>query len=518
LRDDRDRSLTRIRDLELHSGALGAARPADLAFGARLDSGDGTAVTRVELHTRATFDAERSLATLAAFRLSGERIPAAATAKPVPFSIAAPQLMLDWKEGTLVPTTLELRLGELPVSVDIAGEQLFGARRLTGRVRMAEQSLRKLAASVGWSVPATRDPGAFARLAVSSGFRVSGNALALEDLDVTLDRSHLRGRVTVDGAATPAIDVDLNADTVDVDAYRPPVAQAPPATGSAAAVPLPFAALRALNARGTLALGRATVAGLTLSDVRLLFSALHGQLHAAPSAKAFGGTATGDVRLDASHEPATLALTADVRGVDIGAAVKAYAKSDRLSGRATAVVKLAGSGATDSALLASLAGPVDVDVRDGALEGLDVTYEIERAQALLRGQAPPARSGPARTPFSVLNSRSRLDRGIVTTDSLALETQVLKVSGKGTFRLADQAVDYQLTARVQEVPQAGAGAGLASLGSLEIPIAVTGTVRDYKVRPDLSGVVKGRVKQELEKHKDELREKLQEKLKDLFKN
>jgi hypothetical protein len=41
-------------------------------------------------------------------------------------------------------------------------------------------------------------------------------------------------------------------------------------------------------------------------------------------------------------------------------------------------------------------------------------------------------------------------------------------------------------------------------------------VHDYKVRPDLAGVVKGRVKQEIDKRKGELGEKLKDVLKDLI--
>jgi AsmA protein len=212
----------------------------------------------------------------------------------------------------------------------------------------------------------------------------------------------------------------------------------------------------------------------------------------------------------------TLALSEDVKAVDIGAAVKAYAKSDRLSGRANVVAKLAGSGATDAALIGSLAGPIDFEVKNGALEGLDVAYELERAQALFEKQVPPARTGPERTTFDVLSGHSRLEHGVLSSDPLRLETQVLKVAGKGTFRLADQAVAYQLVAHVQQAPPAGSAGGLAKLRSAEIPIEVTGTVHDYKVRPDLSGIVKGRLKEELDKHKDELRDKLKDKLKDLF--
>jgi AsmA protein len=510
LRDEAAQSLFRLRDVEFHSGALGPALPSDLEFRARLDSGDGTPATRVELHTRATLDTGRSLATLTKVTLSGERN--AADGKSMPFAVNSPQIALDWNVGTLAPATLDVRLGALALSAELAGEQLLsGTRHFQCRVRIAEQSLRALAPSFGWSVPATRDPNAFSHFATTASVRLSGRALMVEDLELMLDHSHVRGRVAVPDVDAPALDVELHADTVDLDAYRAAAAPAATTAKPAAASPLPVAALRALNARGSVALDHARVAGLTLSDLHVPFSAHGGELRLAPSARAFGGTIAGEIRLDASHEPVTLIVTEDIRGIDIGAAVKAYAGSDRLSGLATATARLSGSGATDTALIGSLAGPIAVDVKDGAVEGLDVSYEIERAQALVQGQAPPARTGPARTPFKVLTGQSRLDHGVLATDPLRLETQTLKASGKGTFRLADQAVDYRLAVILQEAPP-----GLASLRGVEIPLTVTGTVHDYKVRPDLGGVVKGRVKQEIEKRKGELGEKLKDVLKDLI--
>jgi AsmA protein len=498
LRDDGKGTLTRMSDLELHAGALGAASRTDLALVGRLDSGDGTAATRVELRTRAMLDAEHSRATLAEVKLGGERTPVAAGAKPIPFSVSAPAVSFDWSAGTLAPTTLAIRLGELALTAEVSGEQLFGARLLKGRVRAAELSPRKVAPSLGWSVPTTRDPNAFTRLGGSAGFSLGERALALEELDLTLDRTRLRGTVSVADLTAPVVAIELHADTIDFDGYRAP--PGPAAAGKpAAAAPLPVAGLRAIKAHGSVVVDHATVAGLALTDLRVPFSALAGDMRMSPSVKAFGGTGAAEVRLDAAHQPASLGMTASIHGVDIGAAIKAYANSDRLSGRADAEAKLSGNGATDAALIAALAGPVDFEVKNGALEGVDFAYEIERAQAVLRGQVPPARGGPPRTPFNVLSAHSRLDHGVLASDPLRIETQPLKVSGKGTFRLADQAVDYQLKALLVEVPP-----NLASLKSAEIPIAVTGTVHDYKVRPDLAGIVKGGLKQEVQKRLQDL--------------
>jgi AsmA protein len=509
LRDEGKQSVARLRDVEIHCGALGPARASELEFRARLDSGEGTPANPVELRTRAMVDTVRSVATFTKLALSGER--STAHAKPVPFLINAPEIVFDWSKGTLAPAKLDFRFGTLALTAELAGEQLFGARVLHGRVRIAEQSPRTFAPSLGWSVPATRDPAAFSRFAASAGVRINGRSLTLEELDLTLDHSHLRGRVAITDIGVPDLEVALHADTVNLDGYRAALGPAASTDKAAAASPLPVAALSALRAHGSAVFDQMVLAGLTVSDVRILFNAVDGEIRLTPSAKAFGGMIAGEVNLDASHEPPTLRLTGEIRGIDVGAAVKAYAKSDRLSGQVNAAAKLSGSGTMDAALIASLAGTVDVDAKDGAVEGLDLGYEIGRAQALLQGQGPPAHTGPARTPFSVLTSHSRLDHGILATDSLRLETQVLKVSGKGTFRLADQAVDYELTAILQEAPMP-----LARLRGVEIPIAVTGTVRDYKVRPDLAAIAKGRVRQEIERRKGELGEKLKGVLKDLI--
>jgi AsmA protein len=159
---------------------------------------------------------------------------------------------------------------------------------------------------------------------------------------------------------------------------------------------------------------------------------------------------------------------------------------------------------------------------DGALEGMDLTYELRRAQALFRRQALPERTAgtPVRTRFETLTASSRLAEGVLTSDPIRMVTDVLQVSGKGTFRLKDQAVDYRLTAVVQEVPPTGADASLAELRSLQIPLSITGTVQDYKVRPDVSDLAKARVKQEVQKRGEELKkkatDKLRERLKGLF--
>jgi AsmA protein len=159
-------------------------------------------------------------------------------------------------------------------------------------------------------------------------------------------------------------------------------------------------------------------------------------------------------------------------------------------------------------------------VREGALNGVDLWYELRRARALVQAEAAPARTGPERTLFNTLSDSGNLDKGVLRTDDLSIETDYLRVHGKGTLDLGTQAVDYNLVATLYKLPPEGAGSELADLKAADIPFTVRGSLDNLTVRPDLKELAKARVRQEvnkkLEEKSGELQKKLGEKLKDLF--
>jgi len=183
--------------------------------------------------------------------------------------------------------------------------------------------------------------------------------------------------------------------------------------------------------------------------------------------------------------------------------------------------KVAGAGNTDTALFRSLAGKLDVDVRNGAIEGVDLWYELRRARALLRRETVPPRTGPERTAFNTLTATGTLDRSILRNDDLRIETEYIKARGKGTLDLNTQAIDYYVVAQVDRVPSSPAqGAGgsgeLADLKAAGVPIRITGSLGAMKVRPDIEGLARQQARGQLQQKTDELKQKLGEKLKDLF--
>jgi AsmA protein len=503
-RDEVKKSTTQIANLELHTG--------------RLEKGpDRTALGSVDLlgtYLAAAGAAEEGLS---------------AQAKPLAFSLHTSGLTLAG--ATLAPAKVEVKVGDSALVVSLAGEKMSTERIVTGSVAVPTTSARKLLQSFGIAPPITRDSSALSVFGLQTNFRLTRKQLQLSALQLTLDDTSVRGTAAIEDLAASAVSFDLNVNGINVDLYRSPVEKpargpvdktkarpASPPPAKAPPTPLPLETLRKLDARGTLRVGSATFSNVVFTDVVMPLAAKDGHIRLGPTqARLYGGSYNGDIVLDARPMQAQLSLNEHVHGTDIGALVKAAFDSTRLSGRAEANVAVTGEGNTDDAITRTLSGKIDANVQQGALIGIDIAYELQRANALLKREVPPQRTGPARTVFNTLETTGTLDKGVLRIDDLRMETGFLKVHGGGTLDTATEAINFQLVTSVDKLPAGSAGGGLDALRSVEVPLTIKGTLSSPTVRPDIEALAKGKLGQEVQQKAGELvKKKLGDKLKDLF--
>ena len=492
--DEVKKTTTELANLELHTG--------------RFETGpDRTALEKLEL--QGTYLSRPSTATVAAQQRGAE------AARPLAFSLSSPGLTLEAKAQTLAPTQIEVKLGESMLQLSLAGKNLSTDRTVTGTVTVPTTSARKLLQGLGVDPPITRDHQALAAFGLQTNFRLTSRQLQLSALQLTLDDTRVQGTVAVEDLDSSAIRFDLNVNGINADRYRAPIEKATqpqrPATPAPATppTPLPLDTLRKLNVHGTLRVASATFANLVFTDVLMPLDAKDGNIRLGPTqAHLYGGSYSGDIVLDARQARAQLSLNEHVRGTDIGALVKAAFDSGRLSGRADANVAVTGSGNTDDAIIRSLNGKIDANVKQGAVIGIDIVYELQRVNALLKRQIPSQRTGagPARTVFNTLQTNGTLAKGVLQIDDLRMETDFLKVHGRGTLDTATEAINYQLVTSVNKLPPAGGatGNGLDALAAVEVPLTITGTMSSPTVRPDIDALAKGKLGQEVQKKAGEL--------------
>lgn len=514
-RDLQTASRWRLQKLDVETGRIESGKPIDLELGFALDQGENTDSTQVKLKTKATLDTEAQRYTLADLELDATLTAAAKEkgARDQTVALRAPSALADLEAQTLSLPQFVLNAAGAEFTGSLEGQQIVDKPAFTGALSLKPVSARELLTQLGGEAPKTRDPGALKTLAFDAKLVATDNSAMLEDLKLTLDDTHATGRAGIADFEKTALRFDLTLDRLDLDRYQAPEKEKKNER-EAAKEPfvLPVEELKALDAKGTLRIGQLTLAGLKMSDVRFTVDAADGLVRLNPSeAKLYGGRHQGAVTLDARGTTARLALEEKMSGIDLAGLMGELVDSKRLSGKGNAQWNLTARGNTSDALLESLDGRMNFDVADGAIKGTDLWYELRRARALLEREAPPTQASTGETRFKSLKGSANVAKGVLDSRDFVMETDFLAVKGAGTLALPTQKVDYHLTATVYRVPAEGAGAEMQSLESTDIPVRVSGTLADLKVRPD----VQAQVKQKLtEKITDKLSEWLGKKKKD----
>ena len=488
-----------VENIQLETGAIasGSVVPVTLHLEAKRGNGDSASL-EVRLDLSANSTDERL--SLQALDLDGA-VTLAGDPRAIKGRFAAPAVDVDLAKQTLSVPKFALTAAGADLGGTLDGTAILDAPAFAGNVTLSPLLLREFVPRFGITLPAMRDPKALSTVSATAYVDYGAKALRVDHLSMALDDTHLTGNTAVN-LATHSVTFALGVDRIDVDRYLPPPQAAPARAAAPGPAPAP-AALPVepapLNVEGTLSLSEVHAAPLDLSDVKVTLSAQDGVLHLHPlTAQIDGGQYAGDITLRYGGATPTLSLDEHLSGIDVGKLMAAQSKKLKLSGHGNLNLKATGEGVGADALLQSLNGHFDANVAGGALEGLDLGFELGQAEALLRHSAAPAQN-THRTAFDALKVSAEIVHGVATTRDLLISSAVLKVMGQGTANLASQALDLALVADTTIVGGT----------PLQIPATVTGTWADPTVRPDLAALAKGQL---AEKAKDVLKSKL----KDLF--
>jgi AsmA protein len=366
-------------------------------------------------------------------------------------------------------------------------------------------------------------------------------------LNATAQDMAMVAKVDVNGFSQPKIGFDVNADRLDVDRYFPPgppagaKGTAPPAgggTGGAGGAggvdtPVDLSALADLNLDGKLSIGQLQARGIKASDLRVTMKAANGQLDAAPmSAAVYGGRLAATAALKAGATPAAnrINATADLTDILIGPLLRDVADKDLLEGRGSLKLVLAADGGTVNTLKRGLDGTAALNLRDGAIKGINLGETIRSARNLLKGggQAETkASDATKKTDFTELSVSFVIKDGVASSNDLDAKSPLIRLGGEGRADLAASRLDYTVRASVVGTSTGQAGKELEELRGVTIPVRLTGPFDklDWQIDWDTAGkeALKSRANAELKERlktedlEGKAKEKLGDSLKGLFK-
>ena len=472
-------------DLETGSVAGGSDLPVNISF----DAKTGTPPTQATVTAKFNlgFESDGSMR-FAAVNVSGT-LSEPGDGRPAHWDLSVPALSVNMDKQTVAAPAYAMSYSSAHVTGDINITQLTSDLHATGSVTLSPLVLHEFAPRLGIALPKTKDSKALSELAGAFSFSYDAASMALDKLQLKLDDTNLKGDIKVSRGATTAVSFELAMDRIDLDRYRAPDgAPETPEPKADAAKPTEKAKLFAAD--GTFTLGAAHVAGMDLTNLKVVVASHDGVTRLNPvTASVDGGTFAGDLTLD--QRSAVLALSVDehLTGVDLARLLANSSEKGRASGRANVTMKMLAHGTSSDLIMKTMDGHVDANITDGALEGIDLAYELGTAQVLIDRQSPAPPANTKRTKFDAFKVTADIVNGVATTKDLTISSSVFKVLGQGSINLPTKGLNLNMTASVLKAP---------TTTMVDIPLKITGTYSDPTVRPDMEALAKGQLKQKLQ--------------------
>ena len=332
------------------------------------------------------------------------------------------------------------------------------------------------------------------------GIKADGQKLALQGLDVKLDDSRIQGNVGISQFNKPLYTFDLNIDKLDLNRYLPATeakaGDSKPAEKAAdkGEQLIDLSALKALNAQGNIRIGWLKYGKTEAKNLNVGLKAQDGLASLDPlNVDVYQGTVRGAVKVDARATPA-VTIQQSLQNIAVGPLLVDTINNDMLSGNGNVNLNVTAQGNTVTALKKSLGGSVDLRMADGAVKGFDLAGMIRDAKGklnLLKGESNASADNSKKTDFSELTATFNIKNGVAHNDDLAMKAPVFRLTkgeSKGDIDIGKEQINYLAKPTLVNSLKGQGGKDAEQLGSIGIPVKVTGTFAAPKFGVDMAAM------------------------------
>lgn len=346
--------------------------------------------------------------------------------------------------------------------------------------------------------------------------------------DASAQAAHwaLRGQInknpfTSEGSAilatTPlTLNVVARFDTLDLNRLLPPSgastsASAPVSSAPAADAPVDLSPLRSLQGKFDVRVGQFAYQTYRVNDAVFLAMLEGGMLRVSQLAgKTWGGSVNATAFADA--RASRVAVNATANNVNVNTLLRDVAQKDVLEGTGRVTLDVDSAGRSVNELKSRLQGKAALQLRDGAIKGVNLAKSLRQAKATLGMKQADERQKARqteKTDFSELTASFVIAEGVARNNDLDAKSPFFRLGGDGALDIGKGVIDYTARATVASTTKGQDGADLAALKGLTVPVHLSGPFQAMDWRIEWSAVAAQAIKTEVGAQvKDKLREKL----------
>jgi AsmA protein len=260
-----------------------------------------------------------------------------------------------------------------------------------------------------------------------------------------------------------------------------------PVTKDAQAGQFDFAVLYGHSATGQLRIDTIKTQNALLTDLKTGIKLHDGRLTVGPhQTNVWGGKIQGSLKIDANSQ--SVIMTESISDVDVAALLSSLSAMPVLSGRGNLTANVSATGTDSAAMLRSLTGQLDLQLKDGALKGVDLQAILRGAQAALGRTASQHATSNGQTRFTELSATAVIKNGVADNQDLNIKAPLFRVQGNGTIDISAGQLNYLARVAIVDAADGQGGAELKALRGITVPIRLVGPINRPNYRVDISAL------------------------------
>jgi len=264
---------------------------------------------------------------------------------------------------------------------------------------------------------------------------------------------------------------------------------------------------------GNIKIDELKASNLLLNQIAIKTTLKDGMLDFAPfSAVLYQGSLDGNAKVNLNTPAPQFAIQAKLANVQAAPLLQDLSPNNKLkvTGVANVNLLLTTVGSTPEERIKNLNGVSQLSFNNGVLQGVDIGYLLDSANALANKQDLP-RTNTNQTQFGSITAKAVITSGIIANDDFYLNAPRFEARGKGRINLVKNTINYDLRASAKQ-EMGPDNKKVAGLG-FAIPISIAGNLDSPSIRMNADALMKTVAQEQLQKSKSHL-QKLQEKYKD----
>lgn len=420
---------------------------------------------------------------------------------------------------------LNLTFDDMKGQLSLKGNHITQHPRFEGTLAMDSFNLKNLLSDLGKPFTA-KNVNALKSVSVLTKIEATDSLLEFTQLHAKIDNTDVFGNINITPKAKN-IRFNINANEINVTDYLPQSHEASTSSVSETTTHSDKTSdsKTAWTLYGNIKIAHVNADKLKLSNLDAILDWKNNIIRVSPlHFNIYQGSFNGNILVNKQNQNKTvIQIKQNLTDVDTKELLHELAGSEKLAGKATVTSDLVSTMDGKASFLSGLNGKINLALKEGSLQGVDVIYQLSRAHAFIKHLTKPTMTDSKQTQFSSLTASVNVAEGVLNTDDLALASEYLKVTGKGTTNLVTKGIRYHLNALAQpKLAEENKDIG-KEVTIYQIPIKVSGLLSKPSVNLDFTEIAKILLTKEIQKPlekninnlKDTLKGKVQEKIKDL---